>query len=110
MVFTDVLAAPNALIEVVTPSADAPEKKKKEEKPTMSLRELDVNIATKVVDATPATNPPVPLLKRSVMSESRVPQKLKEKSTLVPMEGRENSLPNFASSTGRRLRSSPLEH
>lgn len=71
------------------------------------LREVSVNVR----DAAPsgelaestdsAVNVTVPLLKKS-MTSLRIPQKVAKKAGVMPLEGRENAIPVFSQSTGRR--------
>lgn len=83
------------------------------EKPTSSgLREMDANInggsprkATSDVVVFNVENPP-PLKRQNTSGDGKRP-KSAGKSVLVKLEGRENSIPLFRGSTGRRLRSSP---
>lgn len=71
------------------------------------LREVSVNVrdAAPSVDVTTDTDSsadaPVPLLKKS-LSSLRLPQKVVKKAGVLPLEGRENAIPVFSQSTGRR--------
>ncbi|KAI9877559.1 MAG: kinesin motor protein cin8 [Pleopsidium flavum] len=88
-----------------------------EHKPTSSggLREVDVNVKAALPRggpglAAPTTTPSSempPPLKRQDTRESRLPQKLSGKGSVVRLEGRENALPVVVGGSGRRLRSSP---
>ncbi|KAI9842125.1 MAG: kinesin motor protein cin8, partial [Pleopsidium flavum] len=88
-----------------------------EHKPTSGggLREVDVNVKAALPRgepglAAPTTTPSsemAPPLKRQDTRESRLPQKLSGKGSVVRLEGRENALPVVVGASGRRLRSSP---
>ncbi|KAI9682000.1 MAG: kinesin motor protein cin8 [Caeruleum heppii] len=77
------------------------------------LKEMDVNVSagylsgsdsTSSIAAGPDMPPPA---KKQHLTDSRLPQKLGVKASMIKLEGRENSvMPAFGSSTNRRLRSS----
>ena len=79
--------------------------------PIGGLREIDANVnagssnsgdSTITISSADA-NVKVPLLKRSMTGTSiKPPQKGIKRPTVVALEGRENAIPNFSQSTGRR--------
>jgi kinesin family protein 11 len=78
--------------------------------PTGGLREIDANIGVGTLNSgaesasalTDLAGKPPPLKRSTTGSGLRAPQKIAKKSTVIALEGRENTIPSFSQSVGRR--------
>jgi kinesin family member 11 len=77
---------------------------------TGGLREIDANIGAGTLNSgaesastfTDLVGKPPPLKRSTTGSGLRAPQKIAKKSAVIALEGRENAIPSFSQSVGRR--------